>query len=230
MFCTDGCIYTSGRIKIDFITEDVKILEDIKERLNYTGTIKHYPATIKWFNTKDGRKEYEGKPESRLSFTSHHMVDELISKGCTDHKSYTFKFPKDVVPINLYSHFIRGLFDGDGSITCWTDNKNTGHKKFSFGYTGTVDAVNVVANILKNKFNCTPQVAPRFKDRNNNNVQLGICVNKVIQHILDWLYQDANLYIERKHNKYFELIEQNNKVNGRLLNERKGIYTPQKSY
>ena len=42
------------------------------------------------------------------------MIDDLLSLGLTPNKSLDVKFP--VLNENLYSHFIRGYFDGDGSI------------------------------------------------------------------------------------------------------------------
>ena len=34
----------------------------------------------------------------------------------------------------------------------------------------------------------------------------------VIRNILNWLYEDANIKMERKYNKYLELIEENKRV------------------
>jgi len=210
------------------IIDDIQILKQIKNKIEYTGTIKTYPQISKYFSIDGYEKEYDCKPYCRLCFMSHHMVNELISKGCTEHKSFTFKFPKNTIPENLYSHFIRGLFDGNGTIGYWIDNKNSQHKKFNFGYCGTTEIVNTLSSIFSQKFNCSPAIISRFPDRNNNNMQLEICGNRLIQKILDWLYKDATMYILRKYNKYIELIKQNKKIDNRTLDDYKGNHPPKK--
>ena len=42
------------------------------------------------------------------------MINDLLALGLTPNKSLDVKFP--VLDTNLYGHFIRGYFDGDGSI------------------------------------------------------------------------------------------------------------------
>ena len=45
------------------------------------------------------------------------MFNDLIKQGCVPNKSLILTFPnKHQVPENLINHFIRGYFDGDGSI------------------------------------------------------------------------------------------------------------------
>ena len=45
------------------------------------------------------------------------MFNDLIKQGCVPNKSLILTFPnKYQVPKNLINHFIRGYFDGDGSI------------------------------------------------------------------------------------------------------------------
>lgn len=43
------------------------------------------------------------------------MHDDLIKHGCIPNKSLKLKFPT-TVPDKLIRHFVRGYFDGDGSI------------------------------------------------------------------------------------------------------------------
>lgn len=220
LLCADGTIYASGRVKIDLTDRDIQILEDIKNKIGFTGEIKIYKANYK------GR--YSANHICRLTFISHHMVEELISKGCTNNKSLTFKFPYSSVPKSLYGHFIRGLFDGNGSISCWIDNSGTGHKKFNFRYCGTIEVVNSLFKIFSNKFNCNPTITPRWTDRDNNNVDMVICGNRLIQRIMDWLYEDATIYIQRKYDKYIELIKQNESSDNKTIDDLKGIYPPRR--
>lgn len=52
-----------------------------------------------------------------LTINSKRMVEDLIKLGCTQRKSLTLQFPtSDQVPDLLIRHFIRGYFDGDGSV------------------------------------------------------------------------------------------------------------------
>lgn len=53
----------------------------------------------------------------RLVHDSRELALDLKNKGCYQGKSLTLTFPsKDIVPEHLIRHFIRGYFDGDGSV------------------------------------------------------------------------------------------------------------------
>jgi len=60
------------------------------------------------------------------------MVNDLVMLGLTPNKSLDVQFP--VLPKDLYRHFIRGYFDGDGSIFLakdgWRVNFVSGSKNF----------------------------------------------------------------------------------------------------
>jgi hypothetical protein len=64
-------------------------------------------------------EEYQSRKENhKLRFTlqigSKRLYDTLINLGFTPNKSLTLQFPK--VPHLYLPHFVRGHFDGDGSI------------------------------------------------------------------------------------------------------------------
>ena len=60
-----------------------------------------------------------------VSIYSSKLVDDLIKKGCVLNKTFQLKFPtEDQVPNHLIQHFIRGYFDGDGSISILKRNGN----------------------------------------------------------------------------------------------------------
>lgn len=206
----DGCNYEDcGVVKIDLIQQDLETLENFKKFLNYNGTIKNYKSETKIIN---GQKCI-CQPYCRLSFRSKTVSENLSKLGCTSNKTYNLMFPKeDIVPNYLIKHFIRGYMDGDGGISYWIDNKNTGHKKFQINFCGTTDIIINISKILSEKFNCCPSNCDRYKERDNNNIQTSICGNLVVSRILDWLYEDANIYMQRKYNKYIELKEEVKRV------------------
>ena len=210
LFYADACNYEySGRIKIDLQEDDKEILEIIKDKLEYTGTLKCYYEKYK----KIGDKTYECKPSVRLLINSKHMSEQLALKGCVYDKSKVAMFPdRGVISDNLIRHFLRGYMDGNGTISYWIDNENTKHKKFQVGFCGTSDIINTISQIISGKFKCSPDVRSRFPDRDNNNLQLSIAGNRKCKEFLDWLYEDANIYIKRKYNKYLELIDEVKRV------------------
>lgn len=206
----DGCNYEdTGIIKLDLVTEDEDVLIKIKNIMKYTGNINHYHDKYKEINGKI----YECKPYSRLCIRSKQLSEQLANKGCTNNKTYTLAFPKkEIISDTLIKDFIRGYMDGDGGISYWIDNKNTGHKKFQINFCGTTDIIQSISNILSNKFKCYPAISDRYPDRDNNNLQMNICGNQVVKRILDWLYKDANIYMNRKYNKYLELLDEIKRV------------------
>lgn len=54
---------------------------------------------------------------SQISISSQKMVNDLENLGITQRKSFTATLPLSEIDASLYPHLIRGLFDGDGSLT-----------------------------------------------------------------------------------------------------------------
>ena len=52
---------------------------------------------------------------AKISLKDKHLVEALEKHGCTTNKTFTIKMPS-LKSKELYRHFIRGYFDGDGSI------------------------------------------------------------------------------------------------------------------
>jgi hypothetical protein len=50
----------------------------------------------------------------QVSVNSTIMVKRLFELGCDNKKTFKIRFPE--LPLNLMNHFIRGYFDGDGSV------------------------------------------------------------------------------------------------------------------
>lgn len=209
----DGCNYEEENlVKIDLNEDDIEILEKFSKAICYTGDIKHYNSeTQKMFTGSD--KIYECKPLVRLSFRSMQLSKQLALKGCVSNKSKYGIFPNsDVISDELLRHFIRGYMDGNGGISFWIDNENTGHKKFSIHFCGTSDIIQHLSDLFRDKFNCMPDVRSRYEDRDNNNLQMIIDGNRVVEKILDWLYCDASVYLNRKYEKYMILKEEIKRV------------------
>lgn len=217
----DGCHYeNTHRIKIDLQRNDEEILYKIKNAIDYKGDILRYYDKYKTFKVDGEDKEYECQPTSRLSFSSNHMSKQLKSKGLMANKSKIIKFPKEsVVSKKLQVHFIRGYFDGNGTISYWIPNENTCWKKFNFGVCGTTEIINSISEILIHNFNCSPDIRARFKDRDNNNVQLALCGNRQIQSIMEWLYNGSTIYMQRKYDKYQILLQENIRIDNKGIED-----------
>lgn len=105
-------------------------------------------------------------------------------------KSQTHEFPN--IPMDLYSHYIRGLFDGDGSIKT--------HQSLMFS--GTKATMLAVKAIVQSR--CDVNNA-KLQQRDNAFAIIEWGGRKQFARIMDWLYQDAPVYLDRKYKRYLEL-------------------------
>ena len=118
------------------------------------------------------------------------MTDDLINLGCTPNKSLVLLPPNltdDFIP-----HFIRGYFDGDGSI-----GRYNGRLKFSL--LGTNDLLSWILNYFKNKgMKTTPKIS---KNKNIHSIQVNS--KSDIELIQNILYTSSNdYYLKRKKEKF----------------------------
>ena len=136
-----------------------------------------------------------------VAISSSVLVSNLAKWGCVTRKTNTVVFPSDL-PEQLIKHFIRGLFDGDGSIGIYkrTDkrcsNKVYHYTELKFRLCGTKEILETIQSILKVKSRIISM---------NGTFCLIIGRFKEVQKALDYLYKDAKIYLNRKQNQYLQV-------------------------
>ena len=152
-----------------------------------------------------GGKIIKDNYRCRVSFKNVKMRDDLINLGCVPKKSLILKFPsEEQVPNEFIRHFLRGYFDGDGSLICTNKTK-------AISLIGTYDFLEKTCELigipkgriypLNNKTNKTFRIETSSK----NNI-LNTC---------HYLYDDCSIYLDRKYEKYKMLIEYYSAVQNR---------------
>jgi hypothetical protein len=135
-----------------------------------------------------------------LTITSHDMCNTLMEYGFHNKKSYNFNLDKllRVISNEYENHFVRGLFDGDGSVKYYKyDYQKTPF--FHLGYTGLLN----VCEYVDSKF----EIGTFIDEGNNLTYTLRTHNPKKIIDIYDYLYKDATIYLSRKYNTFQEIIE-----------------------
>lgn len=175
---SDGNVRNDGKWRISIAITDEEILLKIKDIIKYDGPL--------YYKIKEGNRERQVE----LCVNRKCMVNDLIKLGCVPAKSLILTLPNyDQVPENLFHHFIRGVFDGDGSVY----NGVT--------ICGSYDFTHELAKILPCKIT---NIYQRYKRKNirESAHQLFIGRQEEIKKFSDWLYKDSTIYLERKKNKF----------------------------
>jgi hypothetical protein len=138
------------------------------------------------------------------------ICDQLISHGCVPNKSLILEFPT-TVPDELLRHFLRGYSDGDGSIyKNYFKNKKTVNTIWKF--TSTKQFCNQTAILLREKLDIHCSQSLSKPKTNNITTTLVVGGNLQVMKALDWIYQDATIYLPRKYNKYLEFKTSRNLI------------------
>ena len=196
---SDGCNYPpQHRVKIELQERDKSILDKINIELQSDkplAFINLNNKNVNWQNTY------------RLDITNKHISNRLIELGMIQNKSLILKFP-EWLDISLYPSFLRGYCDGDGHIE-WSNTK-------FITLVGTSQFCNFVKNFLQESL-CINSSVRNTANKNSNTKLLYICGKEKIKKFLDYIYNDAELYIERKYNIYHKICMEMD-VNNSLLN------------
>jgi hypothetical protein len=181
----------NNEIKIGLSFVDFEILEKIKICLESNAEIKTY-TQICTLNNKVSKF-------CSLSFANHYMINSLRSLGFTKNKTNDFAFPN--IPKELYLHFLRGYFDGDGSMSMY--RPNDGYIRYSASICGTESFLNSVKEYFKNEYSIkfNTNLYKRFE---TENCCYSLCLtgkNNVIT-FLNLLYKNSSIHLDRKYSKY----------------------------
>lgn len=177
----DGCV-SGNIISVGVQEDDKQILDDINMCLGSNRPLYYIKTDV-------------GKNQWRLQITNKYLAEQLKLHGLIERKSLKLEFP-ECISDDLLPHFLRGLLDGDGSI---------GSTRYCVSYTGTKMLLSVIAEKIERILHITFHYR---KEHCYNNITCGIGLYKQ-EHcrlFLNYIYQNATIYLERKYKLYQKYI------------------------
>jgi intein-encoded DNA endonuclease-like protein len=194
----DGCNHKdSNYISLSLKNDDREILIKLAQLIfksNYEDRIM------------DRNRSSEGKGiESIININSKYMCRQLDKLGCSQAKTFKITYP-EWIPDNLHNHFIRGYFDGDGSIYVNTVKGRGSRVKI----TSTLDFVTGIKNIIDKKTGIKSSIYKYYKVKVYDFHTSG---DRQVKKFLDWIYNGSSIFLKRKYDQYLKLLEIINKKN-----------------
>lgn len=206
---TDGYVSTNHRWGVELSIVDYEHLEKLNNALDSNIMIRTRTRKAKNY------RGYEVKETTNCSLTYRNkkMYEDLVSKGVLPNKTHTLQFPSDsIVPKHLLKHFIRGLFDGDGSLVFHYKDvarKDRGgricrrlSKEISFVCKST-DFIETLHNVIFEECGVNFRKDTNSRD---NLALLRLSRKDDMGTFLEYLYSDSNIYLNRKHDKAMEIL------------------------
>lgn len=165
--------YKSFRIQLCINRNDDYILNRFRKLIHSTNKLKYH------------------RNEVSFSINSNVMAYQLgfynIFPRKSFHSSLAFHIPK-----NLFNHYLRGIFDGDGVCSY-------GRKKFTFGFCGnSFLLINEIQLFLIKEIN----INKTSIYQNNGTYHFDNGAKKDILSFYNYLYKDATIYLDRKKEKF----------------------------
>lgn len=176
------------RLAIVIKAEDRYLLERFKKDINYTGSLHNIVL-------KSGK--WKGNEYVQIQFTSNKIAQDLAKYNIVPRKTYSFTYPKNL-PEEYTFDFIRGYFDGDGSVFM-SQEKHWRHgtivSVIHFRFVGTEDLLRVI----QEKLNMGGSLR---KKKNSFVYELHYKRRKKAKEFFEKLYTNRTLYLTRKYNVF----------------------------
>lgn len=175
----DGCVKNKNSLTIGIHKKDIELLIQFKKDIEASHLFS-----------------YDKRNQVRITISNDKLYSDLNKAGVVPRKTKILTFPDvNILPFDLRPHFIRGYFDGDGCICI--------HKKSKIvSFVGTENFLIEIRNIFhkelkltKTKFYVRRPETPIIK----NIVWSG---NTNAKKIFNYLYKDANIFLNRKYQKF----------------------------
>lgn len=191
--CADGCV-NAKQHKISFALQDsdYALLESIRTAMNSTHPVKRHLIRKNPYTKTNRQTLYQ----CTLCINGKELVQPLVALGLANNKTYTLS--SDVikcVPEHLIKHFLRGYFDGDGSIM-WG-------KKYSSGYKYLIQVAGNQEFLLNTFQKYFPSACGLYKYKTSKQCfAWKIADKKKVLEFLNYIYSDAKIYLNRKYKIY----------------------------
>ena len=165
-------------------------LKDIEHLRKFKSDIKSKHKIIENATQTIGNKKYVVQ---RIAFKDKKIESDLKKLGFNNKKAYNAYIPFDKIPNELMNHYMRGLFDGDGSVFEYKNKKIY----VVICTTSSCQMVDDITQYIKNKLDIEVKY-------NTNETFLDIILRKQddIYAFQEWLYKNATVYLKRKYDKF----------------------------
>lgn len=171
------------KMRIELNIRDKKHLEKFRSAIHGNMPIKE------WIRHKNH--------SCYIEVNSVKLCKDLLQYGVTPNKSLTLEILFDKISFELQHHLIRGYFDGDGSLNMY---EKEGYEYWEISFIGTQHFLNYIMQFFNKKHKISTC---------GNNFRFNFKKGEDIKDILDILFKDANIFLDRKKEKYDKFMALN---------------------
>jgi hypothetical protein len=183
----DGCIMKkSGGYYFSIVSNDVKHLLRIKKEMEIT--TKLYKNSNDAYEIRVGNKK---------------LIENMINHFQADYrKTHTTEIPYEIIPDKYFYDFLRGYFDGDGSVILQKYKVKSGEIRKTLSNVKFTGAEKII-NSLKRKL----KVGTVREDKRKINCLYLSFYGDNMRKLLTKMYKGAKIKLERKYKIYLSEVE-----------------------
>jgi DNA-binding transcriptional regulator WhiA len=186
-----GFLYADGSlnlqnysVSLSLASKDLEILKLFKKYTKFSGNV-----------VTRASKNKKHSDVSTVVIYNQDFYNNALLTGLTPRKSLTISFPTiEVLPKELYWHFIRGYFDGDGCIC------RTSQNKLSFSVLGTNKLLLKITEIFESVGISKRNIYQKGKE---NVFYFSTSKKRDLQLIGKYMYDNkSDCFLQRKYDKF----------------------------
>ncbi len=204
----DGCLHKT-KYKLSLCVKDADILFKFQKAIGAGSPVRHRIILDK--RTGKTNQQYN------LQINSKEFCQYICSHGVDENKSKQFSFPK--IEEKYYSHFIRGLYDGDGSIHV---NKSKIKKKINYriNMISSIECITFIKMYFEDKLKFK---VPKIYSKYDQGIHY-LNMEQDALKFLEWIYKDSReeIRLDRKYEKYISNLQAFEDQKRLIVNEKTG--------
>ncbi|HRZ18502.1 MAG TPA: LAGLIDADG family homing endonuclease [Methanofastidiosum sp.] len=191
LYADGSHVISKNEIKIFLQECDSELIKGFQSFINYTGPLIKRTFKIKHPTWSD---------QLGCSITNKKLSQDLLKAGLFQNKTYSLIFPT-FISKHLISHFIRGFFDGDGSISI-SLRKNENKLQGSFCIAAPIKFLDSIQDIFINELGFNKMKYSNLRTKNPIVKVLSYSGSHNLLKLREYLYQNSTICLTRKKEKF----------------------------
>lgn len=194
----DGSVVKSSEYNSYRLYINISCIDEFHLK-KFRSAIGAYDVELQQYTSTDGFCNSNGTTTSRIVLNSFKLCTDLAKYHIHQRKSYDIEMPsirRDLVP-----HYLRGLFDGDGSYYCHYDIKNN---RYRYAFEIVSASKTFVEQIQQYLLSIGIKTNLYYRKKFGY-FRLMTASKKELLKLINLLYSNANISLDRKHKKINEI-------------------------